>query len=168
VHENTHSNSRLAVQIIEEGQPPRWVVPFVIEPSAGVERAMLAVLNEAYTEETLPDGDTRLVLKLKPHLSPIKAAVIPLAKNKPELVAKAQELKAALQKLGLGRVLLEMSGNVGKAYRKHDEIGTPVCLTIDFQTLDDATVTLRHRDTMQQERLPLSAIPARLAQLIKG
>ena len=172
VHENTHSNSRMAVQIIEEGQPPRWVVPFVIEPSAGVERAMLAVLNEAYTEETLPDAkdgeSTRLVLKLKPHLSPIKAAVIPLAKNKPELVAKAQELKAALQKLGLGRVLLEMSGNVGKAYRKHDEIGTPVCLTIDFQTLDDATVTLRHRDTMQQERLALADVPARLAQLIKG
>lgn len=156
VHPNTQSNARLAVQDLESKQ---WVVPFVIEPSAGVERAFLAVLNEAYHEEPLENGETRTVLKLKPHLAPLKAAVIPLAKNKPELVALAKTVKANLQKLGLGRVLFEDSGNVGKAYRKHDEVGTPLCVTVDFQSLDDAQVTVRNRDTMQQERMPIADLP---------
>jgi glycyl-tRNA synthetase len=165
VHENKQSNARLAVQDLETKQ---WVVPFVIEPSMGVERCFLAVMNEAYTEEALPakegaaegEESTRIVLKLKPHLAPFKAAVIPLAKNKPELVAKAREVKASLQKLGLGRVLFEDSGNVGKAYRKHDEVGTPLCITVDFQTLEDGQVTVRNRDTMQQERVAVDALPA--------
>ncbi len=155
VHENSHSNARLAVQDLEA---KKWVVPFVIEPSAGVERAFLAILNEAYHEEVLENGDTRTVLKFKPHLAPIKAAVIPLAKNKPELVGRAREIKTMLQKLGLGRVVLEDTGNVGKAYRKHDEVGTPLCITVDFDTLDDQQVTVRNRDTMQQQRMPIAEL----------
>lgn len=172
VHENTHSNARLAVQVVKEGQPPAWVVPFVIEPSAGVERACLAVLCEAYTEEAVPgkegEESTRIVLKLKPHLSPIKAAIIPLARNKPELMALAHEVKTSLQKLGLGRVMLDTSGNVGKAYRKHDEIGTPACLTIDFQSLEDNTITWRNRDTMEQTRVPIAELAAHLRALVTG
>lgn len=157
VHENKDSNSRLAVQDLEAKS---WVVPFVIEPSAGVERAFLAIMNEAYHEETLENGDTRTVLKFKPHLAPIKAAVIPLAKNKPELVSLAKSIKASLQKLGLGRVLFEDSGNVGKAYRKHDEVGTPLCITVDFDSLEDKQVTIRNRDTMQQQRVAIADLPA--------
>jgi len=157
VHENAASNARLAVQDLEE---KKWVVPFVIEPSAGVERAFLAVLNEAYHEETLADGSTRTVLKFVPAMAPIKAAVIPLAKNKPELVNLARTIKSNLQKLGLGRVLLEDTGNVGKAYRKHDEVGTPLCITVDFESLEDKQVTVRNRDSMEQQRLPIADLPA--------
>ena len=128
------------------------MVPFVIEPSAGVDRAVLAILNEAYCLETV-DGKERVVLKLKPHLSPIKAAVIPLKKNDAQIVAKAKEIKTRLQKLGMGRVLFENSGNIGKNYRRHDEVGTPICITIDFETLDENTVTVRDRDTMTQKRV---------------
>jgi glycyl-tRNA synthetase len=157
VHENKESNSRLAVQ--EDGQ---WLVPYVIEPSGGVERGFLAILNEAYTEEELEDGKSRLVLKLKPHLAPIKVAVIPLAKNKEELVEAARKIKQTLQKLGLGRILLENTGNIGKSYRKHDEVGTPLCVTVDFETIEQspATVTVRHRDTMEQERIAVEDLPA--------
>jgi glycyl-tRNA synthetase len=137
------------------------IVPFVIEPSAGVDRGVLAVLCEAYTEEAVGDS-TRIVLKLKPHLAPIKAAVIPLARNQPELVDVAQQIKNSLQKLGLGRVLLENTGNIGKAYRRHDEIGTPLCITIDFETVEQspasASVTVRNRDTMAQERVLVSEL----------
>ncbi len=164
VHENTKSNARLAVQDLEA---KKWVVPYVIEPSAGLERAFLAILNEAYTEETLPakegkDAETRLVLKFKPHLAPIKAAVIPLAKNKPELVNLAKGIKADLQKLGLGRIIFEDTGNVGKAYRKHDEIGTPLCVTVDFDSLEDNAVTVRNRDTMEQQRIQIADLSAYL------
>ena len=99
------------------------------------------------------DDKERVVLKLKPHLSPIKAAVIPLKKNDEKIVAKAKEIKNKLQKLGLGRVLFENSGNIGKNYRRHDEVGTPVCITIDFETLEENTVTIRDRDTMKQRRI---------------
>ncbi len=157
---NTRSNAKLTAQNAE-GQ---HYVPFVIEPAAGVERAMLAVLCEAYTEEVLENGDTRTVLKFKPHLAPIKAAVLPLARNKPELVALAQSVKNTLQKLGLGRIVLDTSGNVGKAYRKHDEVGTPLCITVDFESLEDGQVTVRDRDSMAQIRLPIAA----LAQHLRG
>ena len=148
VIENNESNAKLALK----DEINEWVVPFVIEPSAGVDRAVLAILNEAYNIEEV-DGKERVVLKLKPHLSPIKAAVIPLKKNDENIVAKAKEIKTKLQKLGLGRVLFENSGNIGKNYRRHDEIGTPVCITIDFETLDENTVTVRDRDTMTQKRV---------------
>ncbi|MFZ2587911.1 MAG: glycine--tRNA ligase [Alphaproteobacteria bacterium] len=170
VKTNTDSKARMAVQDLETKQ---WVVPFVIEPSAGVERAFLAIMNEAYHEEKLPakegadaEDSTRIVLKFKPHLAPIKAAVIPLAKNKPELVALAKSVKDTLQKLGLGRVMLELSGNVGKAYRKNDEIGTPVCITVDFESLNDGMVTLRDRDSMQQERVAITTLSDRLRALV--
>lgn len=164
VHPNKDSNARLAVQDLEA---KKWVVPFVIEPSAGLERAFLAIMNEAYHEEALPGkdgepGETRTVLKFKPHLAPIKAAIIPLAKNKPELVNLAKGIKADLQKLGLGRVLFEDSGNVGKAYRKHDEVGTPLCITVDFQSLEDGQVTVRNRDTMAQQRVAITELSAYL------
>ena len=152
---NKDSNSKLAIQD-ENG---KWVVPFVIEPSAGVERGFLAILNEAYTNEELEGGKTRIVLKLKPHLSPIKAAVIPLKKNNDELVNKAKEIKKDLQKIGLGRIFLENTGNIGKGYRRHDEIGTPICITVDFETLNDNTATIRDRDTMNQSRLNINELP---------
>ena len=147
---NNDSNSKLA---IKEPHMKDWVVPFVIEPSAGVDRAVLAVLNEAYHEEQI-ENSSRLVLKLKPHLSPIKAAVIPLKKNNPEMVELAKNIKKQLQSKGLGRVLLENTGNIGKSYRKHDEVGTPICITVDFESLEDGSVTVRDRDTMNQERIP--------------
>jgi glycyl-tRNA synthetase len=112
----------------------------------------LAILNEAYNVESV-DGKERVVLKLKPHLSPIKAAVIPLKKNDENIVARAKGIKNKLQSLGLGRVLFENSGNIGKNYRRHDEVGTPICITIDFDTLEDNTVTIRDRDSMEQKRV---------------
>ena len=105
------------------------------------------------TKEKIDENNSRILLTLKPHLSPIKAAVIPLKKNNEEIVSAAKNIKNILQKLGLGRVALENSGNIGKSYRRHDEIGTPICITVDFATLEDKTVTVRDRDTMQQKRL---------------
>ncbi len=150
VKKNDHSTTKLGVQNLEEKTS---YIPYVIEPSAGVDRGLLAILNEAYTIETLENGNIRTVLKLKPHLSPIKAAVIPLKKNNQEIVTKAKIIKNELQNLGMGRVILENSGNIGKNYRRHDEIGTPICITVDFETLDDDSVTVRDRDSMSQERI---------------
>ena len=160
---NADSNTRLAVQ-----QPDRgWVVPFVIEPSAGVDRGVLAVLNEAYRVEKLPNGKERTVLALQPHLAPIKAAVMPLKRNHEGLVAKARAIKTALMGLGLGRVLFENSGNIGKGYRRHDEVGTPACVTVDFQSLEDHTATVRERDSMTQRRVGIDALGGCLRELIK-
>ena len=151
VSQNNESNAKLALK----DENNNWMVPFVIEPSAGVDRAILAILNEAYHLEKIEDKE-RVVLKLKPHLSPIKAAIIPLKKNDEKIVAKAKEIKNKLQSLGLGRVLFENSGNIGKNYRRHDEIGTPICITIDFETLEEETVTVRDRDTMSQKRVSIT------------
>ena len=164
VKENKHSNSKMAIQ----DSSGEWVVPYVIEPSAGVERGFLAILNEAYLLEELEDGKTRVVLKLKPHLSPVKAAVIPLKKNSSELVDSARQIKKDLQKLRLGRVILENTGNIGKSYRKHDEIGTPVCITVDFETLNDKTVTIRDRDSMDQKRISIDDLSSYLTKLINN
>ena len=150
VMENKKSTTKLGVQNIET---KKWFIPYVIEPSAGVDRGVLALLNEAYREEKVDEKNTRIVLGLKPHLSPIKAAVIPLKRNNEELVNTAKEIKNNLQRLGLGRVILENSGNIGKSYRRHDEIGTPICITVDFETLENKSVTIRDRDTMEQKRL---------------
>ena len=163
VMENKESNARLAVQDLET---KKWVVPYVIEPSAGVDRGVLAVLNEAYQIEDLGEGKSRTVLALKPHLSPIKAAVIPLKKNHEGLVGIASDIKKNLQKLRLGRILLENSGNIGKSYRRHDEIGTPLCITVDFETLEDDSITIRDRDTMKQSRLKITELPDYLENLI--
>ena len=107
------------------------------------------------------------MLTLKPHLSPIKAAVIPLKKNNEDLVSSAAHLKVELQGLGLGRVLLENSGNIGKSYRRHDEVGTPLCITLDFQTLEDQTVTIRNRDSMEQERIHQKETATYLQEILK-
>ena len=163
VKENKDSNSKLAIQN-EEG---KWYVPYVIEPSAGVERGFLAILNEAFVEEDLDEGKKRIVLKLKPHLAPVKAAVIPLKKNNSEIVELSKSTKNILQSLGLGRVVLENTGNIGKGYRRHDEIGTPICITVDFESLENRTVTIRDRDTMSQSRLNIDELPDFFANKIK-
>ncbi len=152
IQKNKNSTTKLAIQDLENKE---WFIPFVIEPSAGVERGVLAVLNEAYTIE---EANKRTLLKLKPHLSPIKAAVIPLKRNNSDLVNIANNVKSELQSLGLGRVMVENTGNIGKNYRRHDEIGTPLCITIDFETLENHTVTIRDRDTMKQEKVSLSEV----------
>ena len=108
--------------------------------------------KEENNEEEV-EGKTRVVLSLKPHLSPIKAAVIPLKRNNEDLVNHAKDLKNKLQMLGMGRVILENTGNIGKSYRRHDEVGTPICITVDFETFENQTVTVRDRDTMEQKRL---------------
>ena len=163
VADNKDSNSKLAVQD-DKGD---WVVPFVIEPSAGVERGFLAILNEAYNVENLDGGNSRVVLKLKPHLAPVKVAVIPLKKNNEDIVNLAKEVKVKLQKLGLGRIIFENTGNIGKSYRKHDEIGTPICVTIDFESLDNETVTIRDRDSMAQSRINIKEISSFVESTIK-
>ncbi len=155
VMENKQSTTKLGVQNLET---KKWFIPYVIEPSAGVDRGVLAILNEAYKEESTGNDNSRIVLGLKPHLSPIKAAVIPLKRNNEELVIKATEIQKHLQSLGLGRVILENSGNIGKGYRRHDEIGTPICITVDFESLENQTYTLRDRDTMDQKRLDLKGL----------
>jgi glycyl-tRNA synthetase len=164
VVKNSSSNAKLAIQ---DRETKEWIVPYVIEPAAGVDRGVLAVLNEAYEVQKLEDGKERTVLSLKPHLSPIKAAVIPLKKNNEDLVKAAANLKGELQGLGLGRVLLENSGNIGKSYRRHDEVGTPLCITLDFQTLEDQTLTVRNRDNMEQERIHQNETAAYLQEIIK-
>ena len=150
VMKNEKSTTKLAVHNLDN---KTWTVPFVIEPSAGVDRGVLAILNEAYREEDIDGKNSRIVLSLKPHLSPIKAAIIPLKKNNEEIVGESKKIKNILQKIGLGRVALENSGNIGKSYRRHDEIGTPICITVDFETLENNSVTVRDRDTMTQKRL---------------
>ena len=165
VAKNSSSNAKLAIQELDTN---KWVVPFVIEPSAGVERAFLAILNEAYRVEELNDGKTRVLLSLKPHLAPIKAAVIPLKKNNKDLVDLAYKLKNQLQSMKLGRVVVENTGNIGKSYRKHDEIGTPICITVDFDSLEKNKVTLRDRDDMSQETLHIEEISAYFQQKISS
>lgn len=127
-------------------------VPHVIEPSFGVERALMAVLSSAYREDE-QNGSKRVYLALPEHLAPVKFAVSPLLKNKPELVEKAREIYADLSKKNPGRVMWDDNGNIGKRYRRQDEIGTPHCVVVDFQTLEDDTVTVRERDTTEQRRV---------------
>ena len=157
VHENNDSTTKMAVM---DSETKKWYIPFVIEPSAGVERGVLAVLNEAYNEEDLGEGKSRIVLKLKKHLAPIKVAIVPLKKNNEQIVEKCKEVKKQLMKLGIGRIFFENTGNIGKAYRRHDEVGTPLCITVDFETLEEtpASVTVRNRDTMEQTRIPITEL----------
>ena len=130
-------------------------IPYVIEYSIGADRLMLAVLSEAYDEETLPDGEVRNVLHLHPVLAAYKAAVLPLQKN---LSDKAQEIYKKLQKRF--SVTYDAAGSIGKRYRRQDEIGTPFCITIDFDTLENGTVTVRDRDTMEQVRVAADDLTA--------
>ncbi len=128
-------------------------IPWVLETSMGLGRAFLAVLSEAYTEEDMGNNQTRTVLKLKTELAPVKYAVFPLLKNKPELVSKAREVFKELSKNNICE--WDDNGNIGKRYRRQDEIGTPNCVVIDFDTLEDDTVTVRDRDTTEQTRVPI-------------
>ena len=132
-------------------------VPHVIEPSFGVERALMAVLSGAYCEDE-QNGEKRVYLALPEHLAPVKFAVSPLLKNRPELVEKARQVYAQLAKANPGRVMWDDNGNIGKRYRRQDEIGTPHCVVIDFQTLEDGTVTVRERDTTEQRRVDVSKL----------
>jgi len=132
-------------------------VPHVIEPSFGVERALMAVLSCAYSEDEI-NGEKRIVMKFPEHLAPVKYAVSPLLKNKPELVEKAREVYVALKKKH-GNVMWDDNGNIGKRYRRQDEIGTPHCVVIDFETIEgDGTVTIRDRDTTQQRRITIEEL----------
>lgn len=156
VTKNTDSNAKLAMM---DPDTKAWTVPYVIEPSAGVDRGVLAVLNESYRVEKLENGSERIVLGFKPHLAPIKVAVLPLKRNHEGIMAKAKAIKQSLQALGIGRMLFEDTGNIGKGYRRHDEVGTPLCVTVDFDTIEkDDTVTVRDRDTMKQERIGATAL----------
>jgi glycyl-tRNA synthetase len=131
-------------------------VPHVIEPSFGVERALMAVLSAAYTEDEV-GGEKRVFLRLPEHLAPVKYAVSPLLKNKPELVAKAREVYGILKKKH-GNVMWDDNGNIGKRYRRQDEIGTPYCVVVDFDSLEDQSVTIRERDTTEQKRVKISEL----------
>lgn len=131
-------------------------VPHVIEPTFGIDRHFMAVLSQAYCVEQL-NGEERVVLKLPEHLAPVKYAVSPLLKNKPELVEKAREVYSMLKKKH-GAVMWDDNGNIGKRYRRQDEIGTPYCVVIDFDTLEDDTVTIRHRDTTEQSRVKIESL----------
>jgi glycyl-tRNA synthetase len=131
-------------------------IPHVIEPTFGLDRHVMAVLANTYTEDEV-NGEKRNYLKFPPHLAPVKAAVSPLLKNKPELVNKAREVYGAL-KQEFGQVMWDDNGNIGKRYRRQDEIGTPYCVTIDFETLDNDSVTVRNRDTTEQSRVQITEL----------
>jgi glycyl-tRNA synthetase len=131
-------------------------IPYVIESSVGVDRMFLAVICNAYHEEEV-NGQTRVVLKLKPEFAPYRVAVSPLLKNKPELVGKAEQVYKQL-KDHFGNVIWDDNGNIGKRYRRQDEIGTPYCVTVDFDSLEDDTVTVRNRDTLEQKRVKISEL----------
>ncbi len=139
-------------------------MPYVVEPAGGVDRMALAFLVDAYTEEEV-GGEERTVLKLHPRLAPVKAAVFPLSKKEP-VSTVARKLYDDLK--GDYRIFYDDSGSIGRRYRRQDEAGTPFCVTVDFDTLDDEQVTIRDRDTMQQERIPLKAVRERLQDLISG
>jgi glycyl-tRNA synthetase len=134
--------------------------PHVIEPATGVNRSMLAVLMDAYTERATDKGETRVVLRLAPELAPIKVAVLPLAKNKPEIVQLAKSIKSSLQPSM--RAVYDDTGGIGKLYARQDEIGTPACVTVDHQSLEDEAVTVRDRDTWEQERVKISELESHL------
>jgi glycyl-tRNA synthetase len=137
-------------------------IPHVLEPTFGIDRHVLAVLCEAYSQDEV-NGERRVFLRIPFHLAPIKVAVAPLLRNKPELVTKAREVYA-IMKQEFGAVLWDDNGNIGKRYRRQDEIGTPYFVTIDFDTISDNTVTLRNRDTTQQSRVKIEE----LALIIRG
>ena len=139
-------------------------VPYVIEPAVGPDRIMLAFLIDAYTEEEVR-GEERTVLKLHPRIAPTKAAVFPLSKKEP-VSTVARELYDDLK--GDYRIFYDDSGSIGRRYRRQDEAGTPFCVTVDFDTIEDKQVTIRDRDTLKQERVPLAAVRDRLKALISG
>jgi glycyl-tRNA synthetase len=161
-----HSGQDLSY--FDQTKDERWV-PYVIEPAAGLTRSLMAFLIESYTEDEAPNAkggvDKRTVLKLDPRLAPVKAAVLPLSRNE-ALSPKARDLAAELRKNW--NVDFDDAGAIGRRYRRQDEIGTPFCITVDFDTLDDQAVTIRHRDDMSQERVALDQVTGYLAQRLLG
>jgi glycyl-tRNA synthetase len=143
----------------DEGRKERYY-PYVIEPAAGVNRSVLAFLMDAYSERTTEKGETRVILKLHPELAPIKVAILPLAKNKPEIVGMAKAIKRSMQPVV--RAVYDDTGGIGKLYARQDEIGTPFCVTVDHQSLEDEAVTVRDRDTWEQERVKVADLQQHL------
>jgi glycyl-tRNA synthetase len=157
--------STVPLQYLDDATGEKFI-PHCIEPSFGLDRAALAVLSNAYTKDAL-GGEERIYLKLKPSIAPVLCAVSPLLKNKPELVSKAREVFSML-KTEFGRVMFDDNGNIGKRYRRQDEIGTPFCIVIDFETLEGETkdtVTIRHRDSGEQERVSIESLVATIKKL---
>ncbi len=150
---NHSASSSVPLEYFDEESGDRFS-PHVIEPTFGVDRTILAVLSSAYTEDEL-GGEKRSFLKLSKNIAPVRTAVFPLLKNKPELVAKAREVYMMLKK-DFPQIVFDDNGNIGKRYRRQDEIGTPACITIDFDTLKDDTVTVRDRDTGEQKRAKIA------------
>jgi glycyl-tRNA synthetase len=152
-----HSKSSGIDLIYVDEETREKITPHCIEPSLGVDRTVLAILTSAYTEDEL-GGEKRTYLKFVPKMAPVKIAVFPLLKNKPQLVEKAREVYQNLKK-EFGLVEFDDNGNIGKRYRRQDEIGTPYCVTVDFDTLEkDSAVTVRDRDTGKQERIEVSKL----------
>ena len=137
-------------------------IPYVIEPSLGADRVLLAFLCDAYDEETDEKGDVRTVMHFHPALAPFKAAVLPLSKK---LSEKATEIYSELSKDFM--IDFDDAGSIGKRYRRQDEIGTPICITYDFDSVEDNCVTVRDRDTMEQKRIPVSELKAHMAEGVK-
>ena len=137
-------------------------IPYVIEPSLGADRVLLAFLCDAYDEETDEKGDVRTVLHFHPALAPFKAAVLPLSKK---LSEKATEIYSELSKDFM--IDFDDAGSIGKRYRRQDEIGTPICITYDFDSVEDNCVTVRDRDTMEQKRIPIAELKAYIAEAVK-
>lgn len=147
--------SKVKLDYLDEAKKERFV-PHVIEPSFGLDRTVLAVLCDAYAEDEM-NGEKREFMKLNSSVAPVVAAVFPLLKNKPELVGKAREIYKDLKK-AIPNIMWDDNGNIGKRYRRQDEIGTPYCVTVDFDTLADGTVTVRNRDSGKQERVPIQKL----------
>jgi glycyl-tRNA synthetase len=156
------SGKRLAIYDEAAGE---HVVPYVIEPAMGVDRCMLTVLIDGHTEEQL-EKEKRIVLRIKPDLAPVKAAVLPLLRNRPELVELARSLVRELKPRVAA--VYDDTASIGKLYRRQDEIGTPYCVTVDLESLSDQRATIRERDSMTQERVPLAVIPERVEALVAG
>jgi glycyl-tRNA synthetase len=160
-----HSDgSKQSLEYVEPATGEK-ILPHVIEPSIGVGRLMLAILASAYSEDEL-GGETRIFLKLSPAVAPVKVAVFPLLKNKPELVKKAKEIFESIR-AEIPQTMFDDNGNVGKRYRRQDEIGTPVCVTVDFDTLEKGTVTLRDRDTGEQETIKVEDLLNKVNDLLR-
>ena len=156
VKKNDHSTEKLTYF---DHVTNKHLVPYVVEPAAGVDRGCLAALCAAFNEEILENGETRIVLKLPAALAPIKVAVLPLKKNEDRIVTLAKSIKNTLQAKGDMRAVYDDTAGIGKLYRRQDEVGTPFCVTVDFTSLEDQTVTIRDRDTMQQIRIPIAELP---------
>ncbi len=165
----THSeHSGADLTYFDQEKNERWT-PYVIEPAAGLTRATLAFLLDAYTEDEAPNAkgvlEKRTVLRLDPRLAPVKVAVLPLSRNA-DLTPKAKDLATQLRKRW--NVEFDDAGAIGRRYRRQDEIGTPLCVTVDFETLDDQAVTVRERDSMEQQRIGLDAVEGFLASRLGG